>query len=145
MKQPRPCAHPHHTQELQLWLSQHVWDAPNPFIPGKPQPRGTNPGPPGLGAEEKYSKVRMRRRNGFKSSLSPAWGLELNFPMILNIPWPCLPTAHLLPWQPPRPRFAIQAREAIGAGVSHTSWQALGPRFPLRRKTQAQKIKKSTF
>lgn len=54
------------------------------------------------------------------------------------MPWSCLPAclpmAHLFSRQPPRPRFAIQAREAIRAGVTRTSRQALEPRFTLERK-----------
>ena len=58
------------------------------------------------------------------------------------MPWSCLPTAHLLAWQAPRPRFATQARKAIGAGVTLTSRQALEPWFTLgSKKAKDRKLK----
>lgn len=76
--------------------------------------------------------------------MSPAQGLGLQLPHpntghAMALP-ACLPVAHLLSWQPPWPRFAIQAREAIRPGVAWTSRQALEPGFTLGRKKASMEI-----
>lgn len=143
MQQPSPGAQ---TQHSQLCLSQplnaHVGCPTTLLFLGNPKPRGTNPDLPGLGAEEKCSKGGRRRKNSFRSSPSPAQGLELQLPPDPGgFPGPACPGLTCSPGSPHGPGLPSKPGRPSEPGCPTRPGKPWGPGSPWGEKSKHRKLK----